>query len=297
MKHKLSLLVLVPFLLASCGTTGQYSSSYQDGIYNKGSREPVQKIYTQEEFAALGAATLKNKKDSTEAATYTKKAVIATTVPVVLSINFDPWWWHGPWYWDPFYDPWYWGCPWYRPGWGPWYGYGPYWCRWDPWWRPVRYVPVIPVHPGYNSRSGIYYGSRYDAYAGGRGGSRNYLSGVSSPSRSYVSGSGRNVSSGTRSVNIPASSSSSGYSRGSTYNYSTGRSQSYSRGSSYNSSSSSSQGSTYSRGSSYSGSRGSYSGGGGYSGGSRGSYGGGGYSGGGSRGSYGGGGGGSRGGR
>ena len=141
MKRSTTLFLPLLLVLASCGTTAQYSQQrFEDGIYAKPGEEPENvRLYTQEEIEAMAAENIalkqKGKRD---------------TLVVVLD---DPWGWgwdypyrysyspffwgglgFGSYYWNRWrfggwYDPWFYG---YGYGWGfgydPWYyGYGHNW--------------------------------------------------------------------------------------------------------------------------------------------------------------------------
>ena len=167
MKRSTTLFLPLLLVLASCGTTAQYSQQrFQDGIYAKPGEEPENvRLYTQEEFEAMAAENIARKQQGKR-----------DTLVVVLD---DPWgwswnypyryyspyawgglgfgtyywnrWrfggWYDPWFYDPFYyDPFYYGYGWYDP----WY-YGMY----DPW-----YYGYGGYYGGYYG----WYGHRYGWY-------------------------------------------------------------------------------------------------------------------------------------
>lgn len=272
---KLNSMAFLAVVLAavSCGVAGEYSR-YVDGIYHKPSKEVSSLIYSEADFAALGARQLGLKTDSSEfnramsnlgGGSMPASGKIALGISTGIGIGsvyawHNPWNWYGPGWYDPWYVPgWY--DPWYRPGW-----YRPGW--YDPWYRPYPYgpypyrpYPYRPVHyrpsTDYGPRTS-HYGTSSSSYFSRNDGSSSYGTGSSHGSSSY--GTSYNRSGVHRGLE----------STGSTTRYSgSGRS-------------------TYNSTNSYSGTRSSYSGGG-YSGGGYSGGGGGGYSGGGSSGgSYGG---------
>lgn len=151
MKRSMTLLLPVLMVLASCGTTAQYSAQrFPDGIYTKPGEEPqVVRLYTEEDFERMAAANIarKNGRD---------------TLVVILD---DPWgygWYnrynyYSPWvfgafgvgsfYWSRYYGGWYdpfdyWYGPYgyryryYGSLYDPWF-YDPWY--YDPWVRPYGY--------------------------------------------------------------------------------------------------------------------------------------------------------------
>ena len=180
MKRSTTLFLPLLFVLASCGTPAQYSQQrFEDGIYARPGEEPeFVSLYSEEDFEAMAAANLANKKSKTR-----------DTLVVIID---DPWesaWYHrysSPWawgglgfssyYWNRWrygrwYDPWY-----YDPWYGGYYSYYGSW--YDPWYYdPWYYDPWYGGYYGY----GVGYGHRYGwydnpRYAGGffGGGGRHF---------------------------------------------------------------------------------------------------------------------------
>ena len=303
MKRSMTLLLPVLLVLASCGTTAQYSQQrFPDSIYTKPGEEPVVvRLYSEEDFENMAAANIARKQGR-------------DTLVVILD---DPWdyawynrynhfYYHSPWYWGGiglgfssyywsryyggWYDPWYYGG-WYSSLYDPWY-YGPY----DPWyynswygygWYGHRYGWYDqPYYPGgywggssYRGNNLVYTPRSTTTSGGSRerrpGSGTNYRYGSPGSSGSVVRG-GSNARPASRSVSGTSGSSSSstvrtreqGYnpSRSYTNKNSNSSSGSYSSGSSSTRSYSSGSNNSSSSNSTRSYSGGSYSGGG-YSGG------------------------------
>ena len=215
MRRGIALLLPMMLIMASCGTTAQYSQQrYSDGIYGRSSgavaaEETV--IYSEQDFAAMAAAARNSGiKDTLDL--YTGYNDGSTTTYSYNSLDtfmwgglslFGPWhwgmrWgWHSPWY-SPWYSPWGWNSwgwydPWFDPwypswGWGGWYDpwYSPWYSPWgwnswgwyDPWYNPW-YRPY-PYHPG-----GFYPGLlRNDVYWGPRNTTQSSRSNTMHPGRS-----------------------------------------------------------------------------------------------------------------
>lgn len=188
MERSMTLLMPLLIVLASCGTTAQYSQQrYQDGIYYSTHEVPEKVVLlSKEDFQLLAAENIRQK--SLEEALDSTKIKYVTVVPgdyyydmyfspfplialTGVNIAFTTWYWNrwhswwGPWggpigpydtFWFDrnrwYFQDWAWYGPrWYDPWYGPgWYrpGYGPGW--YDPWYGPGWYRPgwYGPVYPG-----------------------------------------------------------------------------------------------------------------------------------------------------
>ena len=124
MKRSMTLLLPVLLVLASCGTTAQYSQQrFPDSIYTKPGEEPVVvRLYNEEDFENMAAANIARKQGR-------------DTLVVILDDPWDyawynrynhyyyrsPWYWSGfglgfsSFYWSRYYGGWY--DPWYYGGW------------------------------------------------------------------------------------------------------------------------------------------------------------------------------------
>ena len=146
MKRSMTLLLPVLLVLASCGTTAQYSQQrFPDSIYTKPGEEPVVvRLYNEEDFENMAAADIARKQgrdtlvvildDPWDYAWYNRYNYYYYRSPWYwggIGLGFSSYYWsryYGGWY-DPFYYSYY--APWYY--YDPWYGYG-YYNRWyDPW--------------------------------------------------------------------------------------------------------------------------------------------------------------------
>lgn len=175
MKRSIALLLPLLFVLASCGTTAQYSQQrFQDGMYTRPYKEAalakVVQPYPEEYFAQQAAAQVAQKQDSLQLFQNNGGTTVYNTTydynPLwnisIWPYGYNRWYWsnwywndpfwYGGWYGPGFYDPFY--SPWYSPWYDPWYG--PY----DPWYGPVSpwIRPINPVYPG--MRNNYYYGPR-----------------------------------------------------------------------------------------------------------------------------------------
>lgn len=294
-----SIAILLPLLcvLASCGTTAQYSRQrFQDGIYGvaASSAETVH-IYSMEEFEAMAAANIARKErekdtvfvvlqDDDSSCSYNPWLYFGTAWALSYPYGwYDPFWygwgWHG---WHGWHSPWYsWNYPWYY--YNSWY-YDPWfhdpWFH-DPWymgpgWHGPGHHIGRPVQPGLSPDGNRYLGARRFTQSGGgpvRPGSSNYRSGRY-PSGNYgASGASvinrRQASSGSSVTVRPSSSASSSSSSSRSGNYNMqriyGGSSSSGSSTSVNSSATVRQNSntgSYSTSRSYGGSGGGFSGGG-----------------------------------
>ena len=225
MKRRLIYILPLLFVLASCGSSYQFTSQrFQDGIYTRPAApaEPVY-IYSEEEIEAKAAANI-TLKEYEEA----KESAFTSGLYLGMGMSFG-YGWHNPWYYNPWYrshgywnrwhynfwadpwDYWYWDS-WYWDSWywDPWY-YDRYWHNgwygghWHPGYYPVGGRPVRPQY-GLSSDGSRYYGSRLDTQVGGSRVSRpgsgrsNYRRGVNS--------SGSYGSAGSAIISRPSSSSS-----------------------------------------------------------------------------------------
>lgn len=187
MKRSIALLMPLLLVLASCGTTAQYSQQlFQDGMYTTPRHDAAviaSQPYPEEYFEAQAASQIAQKQDSLKlfqdnggTTTYTTTYNYSPYWGMSFGFSFwpgyyRPWnWYYNDWYWgwggwyDPFYYPWHnswWYDPWYGP-YDPWYG------PFDPWYGPYRpyrpYNPWIdpfyPVYPGGRGHGNVYYGPR-----------------------------------------------------------------------------------------------------------------------------------------
>ncbi len=170
MKRSTTLLLpLLLLVLASCGTTAQYSQQqFQDGIYAKPGEEPkVVHLYSEEDFEAMAAANIARKQQ--QGSRDTLVVVLDDPWGYSWRYPYSRWAWgglgFGSFYWsrwrfgglyDPwFYDPWYgygfgWYDPWFYDPWfyDPWYGPGYYGYGWGYGWYDPWYGPYRPWHGG-----------------------------------------------------------------------------------------------------------------------------------------------------
>lgn len=189
MKQSITLLLPVLLVLASCGTTAQYSAQrYQDGIYG-GSVPATQavRLYSKDDFSLMAAQNIADGKQVTGDTKYILRSkeqdnsqdiTINVISPYYYGLDlynsfwpyrwswyYDPWyyssWYRDPWfyggYYSWYYDPWYFRDPWYYHSWyyDPWcYGPGGYY---DPWYHNHYYRPS-PTRPGLHGDH--YYGPR-----------------------------------------------------------------------------------------------------------------------------------------
>lgn len=198
MKRSMTLLLPLLIVLASCGTTAQYSQQrYQDGIYFQTTEEPEEVVVlSKEDFERLAAQNIRQEayeealNDSTKVKTilvypgdYYYDMYFSPFPTIALwagtNLAFTSWYWNR-WHnwWGPFYGPrgpydtfwfdfnrpyfgwgsWGWYDPWYY---GPGWGYGWY----DPWYYrygPGWYRPYGPYYPGGGGFiRDVSYGPRY----------------------------------------------------------------------------------------------------------------------------------------
>lgn len=187
MKRSMTLLLPLLLVLASCGTTAQYSQQrYQDGIYFKTTAEPEEVvILSKEDFQRLAAQNIRQQALE-EALDDSTKVSYELVYPgdYYYDMYFSPFptiaLWAGSnlaftsWYWDRWHN--WWGpfgpmgpydTLWFdynRPyfGWGTWgwydpwyYGYGWRYSYFDPWYGPFWYDPWY--YPGYYRPYGPFY--------------------------------------------------------------------------------------------------------------------------------------------
>ena len=163
MKRSTTLLLPVLLVLASCGTTAQYSQQrFPDSIYLKPGEEPqVVRLYSEEDFENMAAANIarKNGRDT---------LVVILDDPWDLAWNYrynyvSPWVLGGlgfsSYYWNRYYSGWY--DPFFY-SFSPWYSRGYYSGWYDPWYYSMYdpwYYDLWYGGYGYG-----WYGHRYGWY-------------------------------------------------------------------------------------------------------------------------------------
>ena len=131
---KRSTTLLLPVLLlvmASCGTTAQYSQQrFQDEIYAKIGEEPeVVRLLSQKDFENKAAANIAHKQGRDTLVIILDDPWDVAWYSRYNRYHYSPWLWgglaFGCHYWNRYYGSW------YDPFWDNWYGYYGGW--YDPW--------------------------------------------------------------------------------------------------------------------------------------------------------------------
>ena len=170
---KRSTTLLLPVLLlvmASCGTTAQYSQQrFQDEIYAKIGEEPeVVRLLSQKDFENKAAANIAHKQGRDTLVIILDDPWDVAWYSRYNRYHYSPWLWgglaFGCHYWNRYYGSW------YDPFWDNWYGYYGGW--YDPWY--YSYFDPWYYDPWYGGYGYGWYGHRYGwydhpSYPGGAG--------------------------------------------------------------------------------------------------------------------------------
>ena len=160
---KRSTTLLLPVLLlvmASCGTTAQYSQQrFQDEIYAKIGEEPeVVRLLSQKDFENKAAANIAHKQGRDTLVIILDDPWDVAWYSRYNRYHYSPWLWgglaFGCHYWNRYYGSW------YDPFWDNWYGYYGGW--YDPWY--YSYFDPWYYDPWYGGYGYGWYGHRYGWY-------------------------------------------------------------------------------------------------------------------------------------